>query len=132
MKENAALKDAAVALSVRGLQAGYAGGAPVLRGVNLDIREKTVTAIIGPSGCGKSTLIRCLNRMHEAIPGATADGEILLDGRNAFDLDPVVLRRSVAWCSSVLIRSPRCRSLRMFRWARPQRRARSRRAGRGR
>jgi phosphate transport system ATP-binding protein len=63
--------------------------------VNLDIREKTVTAIIGPSGCGKSTLIRCLNRMHEAIPGATAEGEILFGGCNALELDPVVLRREV-------------------------------------
>ena len=90
----AAAKDAAIAMAVRGLRAGY-GAAPVLKGVDLDIREKTVTAIIGPSGCGKSTLIRCLNRMHEAIPGATAEGEILFGGRNALDLDPVVLRRAV-------------------------------------
>lgn len=83
-----------VAMLVRGLSAGYGAG-PVLKGVNLDVREKTVTAIIGPSGCGKSTLIRCLNRMHEAIPGATCDGEILLGGRNALDLDPVLLRREV-------------------------------------
>ncbi|MBI5246866.1 MAG: phosphate ABC transporter ATP-binding protein [Elusimicrobia bacterium] len=96
--ETTASKDAAeakIAMSVRNLKAGYAGGAPVLKGVNLEIREKTVTAIIGPSGCGKSTLIRCLNRMHEAIPGATADGEILIGGRNALELDPVVLRRAV-------------------------------------
>ena len=89
-----ALKEMPIALSVRGLRAGY-GAAPVLNGVNLEIREKTVTAIIGPSGCGKSTLIRCLNRMHEAIPGATCDGEILLGGRNALDIDPVLLRREV-------------------------------------
>ena len=76
-----ASKEMPIALSVRGLRAGY-GAAPVLNGVNLEIREKTVTAIIGPSGCGKSTLIRCLNRIHEAIPGATCDGEILLGGRD--------------------------------------------------
>ncbi len=87
-------KEMSIALSVRGLRAGY-GAAPVLNGVNLEIREKTVTAIIGPSGCGKSTLIRCLNRMHEAIPGATCDGEILLGGRNALEIDPVLLRREV-------------------------------------
>ena len=87
-------KDAAIAISVRGLRAGY-GGSPVLKGVNLEVRADTVTAIIGPSGCGKSTLIRCLNRMHEVIPGAACDGEILLGGRNALDMDPVVLRREV-------------------------------------
>jgi phosphate transport system ATP-binding protein len=90
-----AAKDRAVALSVRDLRAGYAGGANVLKGVSLDIRENEVTAIIGPSGCGKSTLIRCLNRMHEAIPGATCGGEILLGGRNALEIDPVLLRREV-------------------------------------
>ncbi len=87
-------KEMPIAISVRGLKAGY-GAAPVLKGVNLEVREKTVTAIIGPSGCGKSTLIRCLNRMHEAIPGATCDGEILLGGRNALEIDPVILRREV-------------------------------------
>ncbi len=82
-------------ISVRRLRAGYAGGAPVLDGVNLDVREKSVTAIIGPSGCGKSTLIRCLNRLHEALPGAYCDGQILLGGINVLDLDPVLLRQQV-------------------------------------
>jgi len=89
-----AAADKPIVISVRELRAGY-GAAPVLKGVNLEVKEKTVTAIIGPSGCGKSTLIRCLNRMHEAIPGATCDGQILLGGRNALDMDPVVLRREV-------------------------------------
>ena len=93
-ESGAAVKDSATMISVRGLKAGY-GPVHVLRGVNLEVREKTVTAIIGPSGCGKSTLIRCLNRMHEALPGATCEGEILLGGRNALDLDPVLLRREV-------------------------------------
>ncbi len=94
MESSGASEKMPIALSVRGLRAGY-GGALVLKGVNLEVREKTVTAIIGPSGCGKSTLIRCLNRMHEAIPGASCGGEILLGGRNALDLDPVLLRREV-------------------------------------
>jgi len=80
---------------VRDLRAGYAGGTHVLKGVNLEVREKAVTAIIGPSGCGKSTLIRCLNRLHEALPGAYCDGEIHLGGRNVLDWDPVLLRRDV-------------------------------------
>ena len=83
-----------IAMSVRDLRASY-GAASVLKDVNLEVRERTVTAIIGPSGCGKSTLIRCLNRMHEAIPGATCDGDILLGDRNALALDPVLLRREV-------------------------------------
>ncbi|MFI5347408.1 MAG: phosphate ABC transporter ATP-binding protein PstB [Elusimicrobiota bacterium] len=81
-------------MSVRGLRAGY-GGAPVLKGVSLEVREKAVTAIIGPSGCGKSTLIRCLNRLHESLPGAYCEGEIHLGGRNVLDWDPVLLRRDV-------------------------------------
>jgi phosphate transport system ATP-binding protein len=84
-----------LALSVRGLRAGYAGGVSVLKSVSLDIQRNVVTAIIGPSGCGKSTLIRCLNRMHEALPGASCEGEILLGGRNALEIDPVILRRRV-------------------------------------
>ena len=91
----AAPKPSAVVMSVRGLRAGYAGGAPVLKGVSVDVREKVVTAIIGPSGCGKSTLIRCLNRLHEALPGAYCEGDIHLGGRNVLDWDPVLLRREV-------------------------------------
>jgi len=63
----------------------------------LEILDRDVTAIIGPSGCGKSTLIRCINRMHELIPGAWARGEVLLEGQNVYDksVDPVALRRVV-------------------------------------
>ncbi|MDE2489663.1 MAG: phosphate ABC transporter ATP-binding protein [Elusimicrobia bacterium] len=82
-------------MTIRNLRAGYAGGASVLKGVALDVRERAVTAIIGPSGCGKSTLIRCLNRMHEAVPRAWCEGDIHLGGRNVLHLDPVVLRREV-------------------------------------
>ena len=88
-------KTSAVVMSVRDLRAGYGAGAPVLKGVSLEVREKAVTAIIGPSGCGKSTLIRCLNRLHEALPGAYCGGEIHLGGRNVLDWDPVLLRREV-------------------------------------
>ena len=88
-------KAGAVVLSVRDLRAGYAGAPDVLKGVSLEVREKAVTAIIGPSGCGKSTLIRCLNRLHESLPGAYCGGEIRLGGRNVLDWDPVLLRRDV-------------------------------------
>ncbi len=53
-----------------------------LKGINLEIPEKKVTAFIGPSGCGKSTLLRTFNRMYELYPEQRAEGEILLDGEN--------------------------------------------------
>ncbi|NUN15321.1 MAG: phosphate ABC transporter ATP-binding protein [Myxococcales bacterium] len=69
----------------------------VLRSVDMLIRDREVTAIIGPSGCGKSTFIRCLNRMHELVPGAKVAGSIQLDGEDIYqsDVDPVLLRRHV-------------------------------------
>jgi len=73
----------------------FFGKAEVLRGIDLDFPERKVTAIIGPSGCGKSTFIRCLNRMHEVVPGATSAGEATLDGKDIFRMDPVHLRREV-------------------------------------
>ncbi len=53
-----------------------------LKGINLEIPEKKVTAFIGPSGCGKSTLLRTFNRMYELYPEQRAEGQILLDGEN--------------------------------------------------
>ena len=65
--------------------------------VSMDIQANKVTALIGPSGCGKSTYIRCLNRMHEVIPGARAEGSVTLGGQDIYakDSDPVVIRRRV-------------------------------------
>lgn len=69
----------------------------VLKSIQFNVHPNTVTAIIGPSGCGKSTFIRCLNRLHEEIPGARTEGEVLLEGENIFapTLDPVKLRRRI-------------------------------------
>ncbi len=65
--------------------------------VSLSIESKSVTAFIGPSGCGKSTFLRTLNRMHEVIPGARVEGEVLMDGTNLYGagVDPVAVRRHV-------------------------------------
>ena len=65
--------------------------------VSLTIEPRTVTAFIGPSGCGKSTFLRTLNRMHEVIPGARVEGEVLIDGNNLYadNVDPVLVRRQV-------------------------------------
>ena len=68
-----------------------------VEGVSMEIAPRSVTAFIGPSGCGKSTLIRTLNRMHEVIPGAYVDGEVLVDGNNLYasGVDPVSVRRQI-------------------------------------
>jgi phosphate transport system ATP-binding protein len=85
-------------LSVRlvGLRAFY-GDSEQVRGVDLEFRGSEVTAIIGPSGCGKSTLVRCINRMHEEIPGARAEGRVLLDGLDVYGsgVDVVAVRRAI-------------------------------------
>jgi len=73
----------------------FFGKAEVIKGISLPFPENKVTAIIGPSGCGKSTFIRCLNRMHEVVPGARAAGEVLLDSDDIYAMDPVRLRRRV-------------------------------------
>ena len=65
--------------------------------VSMVIEPRSVTAFIGPSGCGKSTFLRTLNRMHEVIPKAWVDGEVLIDGNNLYGpgVDPVLVRRQV-------------------------------------
>ncbi|MHB8076155.1 phosphate ABC transporter ATP-binding protein [Desulfosporosinus fructosivorans] len=81
-------------LSVRKLEAWY-GSNKTLKGINMEIDPNQVTAIIGPSGCGKSTFVRCINRMHETLPGTKVKGEIILDGESIYDQDPVALRKMV-------------------------------------
>jgi phosphate transport system ATP-binding protein len=83
-------------MRTEGLHA-YFGQAEVLKGISLKIAEKQVTAVIGPSGCGKSTFVRCLNRMHEVVPGARATGQVLLDTQDIYhgDVDAVRVRRRV-------------------------------------
>jgi phosphate transport system ATP-binding protein len=86
----------AVSVSVRDLDAYY-GAHLAIQGVNLEIPDRRVTAIIGPSGCGKSTLIRTMNRMHEMAPGARVSGHLFVHGRDIYapDVDPVAVRRHV-------------------------------------
>src|ERR1700710_1341732 len=81
-------------LEVNHLNAWF-GSTQAVKGIDLSVSYHSVTAIIGPSGCGKSTFIRCLNRMHEVVPTARMAGNILLDGANILELDPVLLRRRV-------------------------------------
>jgi phosphate transport system ATP-binding protein len=83
-------------LSVKDLNFYY-GKFHALKGINLEIPEKKVTAFIGPSGCGKSTLLRTFNRMFELYPEQRAEGQILLDGENLLTSkqDVALIRASV-------------------------------------
>ena len=83
-------------MQLEGLRAYY-GDSMQLKGIDIEFRANEVTAIIGPSGCGKSTLIRCINRMHEEIPGARAEGRVLLEGADVYDpsVDVVAVRRAI-------------------------------------
>ena len=88
-------------LASEGLTA-YFGSLSAIRGITLGIPDRSVTAIIGPSGCGKSTFLRCLNRMHETVPGARVDGRVVLTARdgNTFDIyaksaNPVAVRKHI-------------------------------------
>ncbi|MBP7214071.1 MAG: phosphate ABC transporter ATP-binding protein [Candidatus Kapabacteria bacterium] len=80
-------------INVNSLRAFF-GKFEAIKNITLNFSENKITAIIGPSGCGKSTLLRCLNRMHEEV-GGTMKGEILLDGENIFNHDPVWLRKKI-------------------------------------
>jgi len=73
------------------------GKSQALKGISMPIPEGKVTAIIGPSGCGKSTFVRCLNRMHEVVPGTRVEGRVTLDGADIYgrNVDPVRVRARV-------------------------------------
>jgi phosphate transport system ATP-binding protein len=83
-------------VSIKGLNAYY-GDTHAVRNIDLEFPANEVTAIIGPSGCGKSTMVRCINRMHEEIPGARSDGSIKLDEADVYasGVDVVSVRRVV-------------------------------------
>jgi phosphate transport system ATP-binding protein len=83
-------------ITVKDLHAYY-GDNHAIRGVSLDYAANRVTAMIGPSGCGKSTVLRCLNRMHEEIPGARAEGTVTLDDVDIYadKVDVVSVRRAI-------------------------------------
>jgi phosphate transport system ATP-binding protein len=88
--------DAPIRIAVKNLDFYY-GEHKALKNVNLDFRDRHVTALIGPSGCGKSTLLRIFNRIYSLYPEQRATGEIMLDGRNviANDIDVNELRSRI-------------------------------------
>jgi phosphate transport system ATP-binding protein len=83
-------------MEIQGLSAYY-GSFKAITDVSIDIQANRVTALIGPSGCGKSTFIRCLNRLHEMVPGARAEGHVKLGEQNIYakKTDPVNIRRRI-------------------------------------
>ncbi|MFX0545951.1 phosphate ABC transporter ATP-binding protein PstB [Roseovarius sp. S1116L3] len=86
----------ATKISARGVQVYY-GDTHAIKDVEVDIKERSVTAFIGPSGCGKSTFLRCINRMNDTIDICRVEGDIRIDGDDIYDrsIDPVQLRARV-------------------------------------
>jgi phosphate transport system ATP-binding protein len=85
-----------VVFETRDLKATY-GTTTAISGVNLEIYQNLITAMIGPSGCGKSTFIRCLNRMNDLVPSARIEGQVLYHGQDIYGdgVDPVEVRRRI-------------------------------------
>ena len=85
-------------ITVKDLNLWY-GQTQALKHINIDIPEKSITALIGPSGCGKSTFLKTLNRMNDLIPSVKIAGEVAYNGQNVFDTDLTICARKWAWCS---------------------------------
>jgi phosphate transport system ATP-binding protein len=85
-----------IRLEAQGL-AAYFGETSAIRDVSVGLHDREVTAVIGPSGCGKSTFLRCLNRLHETVPLARAEGRVLLEGRNIYanGVNPIEVRKHI-------------------------------------
>ena len=81
-------------LEARHLVAGF-DGKDVVKDVSFAVPRGRITAIMGPSGCGKTTFMRCVNRMHELAPNAHVKGEVLLDGRDLYTLNPILVRQRI-------------------------------------
>lgn len=73
----------------------YFGSNHVVRNVSMDIPKNNIIAVMGPSGCGKTTYLRCINRMHELIPGATAQGKMLLHNEDVYNMNSILVRLKI-------------------------------------
>ena len=81
-------------ITVRDMNLWY-GQTQALKNINIDIPEKSITALIGPSGCGKSTFLKSLNRMQDLVPGVKITGDICYEGKNIFEAEVNNLRKEV-------------------------------------
>jgi phosphate transport system ATP-binding protein len=95
-RASAESKRSAHSVTVENLHAYY-GGQESIKGMSIKFPANEVTALIGPSGSGKSTVVRCINRMHEEIPGARAEGKVMLDDLDVYDpkVDVTAVRRAI-------------------------------------
>ena len=73
----------------------YFGTNHVVKNVNIDIPKNQVVAVMGPSGCGKTTYLRCINRLHELIPGASCNGDMILNNDNVYNMHPIFVRLKI-------------------------------------
>jgi phosphate transport system ATP-binding protein len=81
-------------LRIENLKVSF-GSAVVLKGINMEVQEKKVTAFMGPSGCGKTTFLRAVNRMHDLTPEAKVEGKIRLHYEDVYEMEAMLLRRRV-------------------------------------
>lgn len=95
-----ATENTSIKAESRNLSFFYSNGTKALKGINMPLYEKKITALIGPSGCGKSTFLRCFNRMHDLYPGNRYDGEIIMypDNTNVLHsgVDPIEVRMRIS------------------------------------
>ena len=82
-------------LEFKNLTVNYTSKVQAVKGVSAAIERNSITAIMGPSGCGKSTVLRAANLMHELYPNIRVGGEIMLNGQNILDMQPIDVRRKV-------------------------------------
>jgi phosphate transport system ATP-binding protein len=73
----------------------YFGTNHVVKDVNMDIPKNNIVAVMGPSGCGKTTYLRCINRLHELIQGATSNGQMILNNDNVYEMHPIFVRLKI-------------------------------------
>jgi phosphate transport system ATP-binding protein len=73
----------------------YFGTNHVVKNVSMDIPKNNIIAVMGPSGCGKTTYLRCINRMHELIPGASVQGKMMLHDEDIYSINPILVRLKI-------------------------------------
>jgi len=73
----------------------YFGTNHVVKNVNIDIPKNNIVAVMGPSGCGKTTYLRCINRLHELIQGASCNGQMILNNDNVYEMHPIFVRLKI-------------------------------------
>jgi len=73
----------------------YFGDNHAVKNVTMEIPQNTIVAVMGPSGCGKTTFLRCINRLHELIPGAKTDGKMLLHEEDVYEMHPIFVRLKI-------------------------------------